>query len=236
MAVTIPQVNTAPSGDTFTVLFQRFNQVANLMSNQVVTSSANATGGVTTGNVQISGILSSSLVAANTLRGGSVAVPGNLEVTSNVQITTGQFSVGNSSANTTINSSAFAVNNAVIQNLVVTTLSLGSAVSIGGYVDSYFTTSTSNTVNQPIDSFPIASYRSAEYNLQVRDSANNVHLSKLLVVSDGIDAFMTEYGIITSNNSLGVFSASANATSVILSFLPVLANNTIRAVRRTIVV
>jgi hypothetical protein len=94
-----------------------------------------------------------------------------------------------------------------------------------------FTTST-NTANQTVDSYPMASYRGAEYLLQVSSVTNSYSLSKSLVTHDGTNPFMTEYGVVVSNGTIGSFSVTANATHVSLLYSPINATNTIRF-RRT---
>lgn len=234
MAITIPQINTAPGGDQFTLLYQRFNLVANAMSTQVITVSANTTGGPTTGNVNLSGIMGATVIATPTLRGGTVDTPNTLSITSNVGVTGDHLFVGNGTVNTVINSTSLNVNNATIANLVVTTLSLGSTISIGDFSDSYVTKTTSNTSNQTIDNFSFSTHRSAEYLISIKDNnANNFQVSKILIVHDGVDAYMTEYGIIVSNSTMGTMSAAANTTDALLTFLPV-SNNVTLKMKRTV--
>jgi hypothetical protein len=221
MSISISQINVSPTGDSFTILYQRFNQIANAMSTQVITTAANTVGAPTTGNTQLSGIFGSTVIATPTLRGGNVSTSDVLGISSNVLVFGDVFTVGNSTVNTTINSSSFTVNTAVISNLTVANLSLTDHVSIGAYLDSYFTSSTTNASAKVVDSFDFTVYRSAEYFLQIKDNnSGDYQVSKILVTSDGVDAYMTEYGMVTSNSLVGLFSASANSTQVLLTFMP----------------
>jgi hypothetical protein len=232
MAITIQQINTSPLGDPFTILYQRFNLVANAMSTQVLTSSANTIGAPTIGNVALSGIMGATVVATPTIRGGSVAVANDLIISSNVGVQGDHLYVGNSTSNTIVNSTAIVVNNASIANLVVTSLSLGSALAIGDITFSYITKTTSNTSNQTIDNFSMSVYRSAEYLSEIKDNvANNFQVSKILLIHDGVIGYMTEYGIVVSNSTMGVMSASANTTDALLTFMPVSNNTTLKMTR-----
>jgi hypothetical protein len=118
------------------------------------------------------------------------------------------------------NSSGVFANSSYIQSLV--NVSNGSVV-------------TSGTSAQSIDNFAIASYMGAEYLISVSDnSANNKYLSKAHVMHDGSIAQITEYGAITSNNSVGVFSATQNTTHIILQFTPSLTATTVKFTRMVV--
>jgi len=88
---------------------------------------------------------------------------------------------------------------------------------------------TSGTAAQDIDNFAKASYFGAEYLISVSDNnANNKYITKTLVMHDGSTAQITEYGSITSNNSVGVFSATQNTTHIVLQFTPSLTATTVK--------
>jgi hypothetical protein len=94
---------------------------------------------------------------------------------------------------------------------------------------------TSGTSAQNIDSFTKAGFAGAEYLINVSDnSANNKYTTKVLVVHDGTNADITEYAAITSNNSVGVFSATQNTTHVILQFTPSLTATTVKYTRTVV--
>lgn len=226
MTLSIAQINTSANADTFDILYARFNAMANAFSTVVLTSAANSSGSQTTGNTVLNGIFQSTiLTTTNGLRGGNVSASANLVISSNVVVTNGNFIVSDANGSTVVNSTSITVNTAVVSNLVVSSLTLGSSVAIGSYVDAYFSYATSNTSQQVIDTFDITAFRSAEYMLQVTDStANNVQVSKILLISTGLDSFMTEYAQLAPNNALGTFTTSVNSTAVILSFQPALSN------------
>ena len=98
---------------------------------------------------------------------------------------------------------------------------------------------TTGTSTQVIDSFPLSSYKTAEYIISVKDNnANSHYSSKILLTHDIGSAYLTEYAVMQTNNSviIGPFSASVNATSAILSFTPVSSNTTVNFNRIAITV
>jgi hypothetical protein len=234
VAISIQQVNTAASADTYGSMFSKLNQVINAISTQVVTIAANSSGGVTTGNAHIGGYFSATLIAANTLRGGNVATAAALIISSNVNVTGSVFSIGNTTVNTSINSTAIAVNNAVIQNLTAINFSL-SALQTGNSLTSYVTYTTTGTSAQNVDSFATSTYRMAKYVAYVADNnANAFFATELVVLFDGSNGNLMEYGQVLSNTTLGVFTATQNSTHAILNFTPTSTNTTIKAVRTAI--
>jgi hypothetical protein len=81
---------------------------------------------------------------------------------------------------------------------------------------------TTGTVSQEIDSYPMATYGGVEYFIRVKNNnANGYQASKVLTFHNMITAFSTEYGIMVSNNTLGTFAVTTNATHVQLFMTPV---------------
>lgn len=112
MAKAITAVNTA--ADTFQVLINRTNEIANAVSTEVVTANNDANGALTTGNAQLAGTLSVLVLAANTVRGGNVQSTLAMNVVSNVNIwQTNILTIGNSTVNTIANSTTISVANSV---------------------------------------------------------------------------------------------------------------------------
>jgi hypothetical protein len=72
-----------------------------------------------------------------------------------------------------------------------------------------------------IDSFPITSFRSVKYNVQISDIQNNkFHSVEFNIIHDGIDVFKTEFALISTAGPLGDFDANINAGSMNITFLP----------------
>jgi hypothetical protein len=90
----------------------------------------------------------------------------------------------------------------------------------------YLAVGTSNTGVGPwqVDSFPIATYRGGEYEIAIRSgTTNGYQISKMLVLQDGGNGYITEYGIVSSNGSLGSFTATLTGGNFLLNFTPVAA-------------
>lgn len=191
--------------DTFEVWLNRTNDLITLISNNTVTANGAVNGSQTSGNAWVVGTLGGTVLAANNIRGGTVETTNTLYVTSNLVVNSSKLQVG--------------------ANVIVNT----SSLSIGGSNESYVNVVTSGTSAQLIDSFDITTHRSAEYCLTIKNTAaNGYQMSKLLLIHDDTDALVTEYGIIFSNTSLGVFSANANSTHVKLNFTPVPSATTVK--------
>jgi hypothetical protein len=87
---------------------------------------------------------------------------------------------------------------------------------------------TSGTSAQLVDSFDATVNYSCDYTITVNDNnANNRQFSKILVIHDEGDAYMTEYGVISTNTDVGTFEANLNSGSVRLYFTPVSSNTNV---------
>lgn len=87
------------------------------------------------------------------------------------------------------------------------------------------TTTTSTAVNQTIFSMSAASFRSAEFMIQVSQGAN-YHMTKILAIHDGTTAYLTEYGTIVIGVAQAVFDVNISGGSVLLQATPTTANST----------
>ena len=97
------------------------------------------------------------------------------------------------------------------------------------------TSFTTTTANQVADTFPAQSYRTAKYLVQMT-SGSNFHATEVLLIHDGTTVYMTEFGTIFSNASLGTIDGDINSGSVRLLVTPANANTTIKIQRLTVVV
>ena len=70
-----------------------------------------------------------------------------------------------------------------------------------------------------LDVFDATKYTTAKYIVQVVDGSN-VHSSEILLIHNGTNSYLTEYGIITSNGELGTFGADLSGGNVTLKFVP----------------
>lgn len=86
--------------------------------------------------------------------------------------------------------------------------------------------------NNAIDSFSTSAYRSAVYDIQAVN-ASGYEVTKLLVLQNDVDAFVSEFGSLTSYGStLGSFTANVVSGVVNLNFIPKY-RNTFLIVSRT---
>ena len=94
--------------------------------------------------------------------------------------------------------------------------------------------SISSTSTQTLDSWDKTVYTSAKYMIQVMDSGN-IHTQELMVIQDGTDVYISEYGIVTNNGELGVFDGVISGANVLITFTPTSATSmTIQVVRQSI--
>ena len=71
------------------------------------------------------------------------------------------------------------------------------------------------TTATTIGSFPVTELTTAEYVVQVKQGSS-IHSTKILLVHDGSDVYLTEYGTVYNNNILVTFDSVVSAGNVIL--------------------
>lgn len=86
-----------------------------------------------------------------------------------------------------------------------------------------------------IDSFASATYRSAKYLVQMTISGG-YHVLELNLLHNGSTVFITQYGELKTNGSLGTFDADINSGNVRLLFTPTNNNTTVKLHRVVIAV
>lgn len=84
---------------------------------------------------------------------------------------------------------------------------------------------SSDTSLITLDSFTVGTYRSAKY-LVTANTSDSWQSSEAIVLHDGTDGFITEYGSVYSNNTLYTLSSDTNGGSVRLRATPVDAGTT----------
>ena len=111
-----------------------------------------------------------------------------------------------------------------------------SGVQIGSPAVIAIETATStktSTAQASIDSFTAATYRSAQFQVQVtRGSA--YHMTTINVIHDGTSAYMTEFGTVKTGTSLATFDADINSGSVRLLATPSSATSTVFKISKTL--
>lgn len=81
------------------------------------------------------------------------------------------------------------------------------------------TASTSTTSQTAIHTLSSSNYRSVEYTIQATQGLK-YHLTKLLVVHDGLIAYHTEYGTVFTIDSLGTFDVDISGGNIRLLVTP----------------
>jgi hypothetical protein len=86
-----------------------------------------------------------------------------------------------------------------------------------------------------VDSFSASTYRSAKYLAQMT-IGSNYHMLELNLIHDGISVWISQYGEVFNNVSLGTYDASITSGILNLSFNPVSPGTTIKILRTNIVI
>lgn len=174
------------NGDTITI------------SSNVYYSGTNATFSV--GNSTVNAVMNSTYLSiASMLHGNStVNVFSNsttVSISNNLVLNSTGMRLGNTTANLVINSSSISINGQEI-------VDLDNVINVN--------VPSSTTL---VDSFLIDTYRGVEYSMSIKNlDANGYQMSKVHVLQDGGGALIAEFGVLYSNNQLGVFTANANST------------------------
>lgn len=151
------------------------------------------------GNAAVSSAFTANVLIANTVRVSNTTSNVVITVPNTVQISSGDFYLNANGKWSPIISP-------------VTTLS----------------TNTSGTSSQEIDNYAMADFGAVEYFVRVMNNlANGFQATKILTFHNGVTAFSTEYGSMTSNNTLGTFVVSTNTTHVILNMTPTSSNTAV---------
>ena len=194
------QTNTAFSANVLISQQLIVTNSVSLSNTLLVTGLANASGGLNT-------------TTANATTG--------INVGANINITTSQINVGNSSVNVVVNSSMITVGG----SNVVTTSTLTNITTTGSIT-------LTGTSSQVLDSQTLASIRSSEYLISANNNdANAYQISKILVIHDGTSAYITEYGTMYTNTAVVTISAGANSTHMFVNCTPVSSNTTVKFTR-----
>lgn len=192
-------VQQTSNTDTFQFLINRVNDLASAMSNVAVTTENSAAPVPTSGNSAIAGTFTANVLIANTVRVSNTTSNVVITVPNTSQIASGDFYLNANGKWSPIISP-------------VTTL----------------TTNTAGTTSQEIDNYAMADFGAVEYFVRVmNNNANGYQATKILTFHNGVTAFSTEYGSMTSNNTLGTFVVSSNTTHVILNMTPTSSNTAV---------
>ena len=206
MAITTSNVNTTT--DSFLNWVDKTNTLLDAYSTSIVTTAANSTGGVTTGNATVNGVFSANSITVQGnstfgLRGGTITSGGVLFITGNV-------SIGNASVNTTIDTTTFATDLAFTVSGATT---LSSTVAVTGNATLSGTLQTISG-NANFDSGVL--FVDATNN---RVGINDTTPTSALDVTGNASISSTLYveGIITANALAGVVSGTIGSNTGFLA-------------------
>ena len=104
----------------------------------------------------------------------------------------------------------------------------GQALRYNGvkFVNNYHPHLTTTSTSQvSITNLPIASYRSAEYLIQVTEGTK-YHVTKIIAIHDGTNVTFNEYGTITTSTPLATFTLDINSGNMRLLATPASTNST----------
>ena len=89
---------------------------------------------------------------------------------------------------------------------------------------------TTTTANQVADTFPITSYRTVKYLIELSTSTN-YHATEIVVTHDNTVVYATEYGSVYSSASLGTIDFDISSSNVRMLVSPSNTNTTVRFAR-----
>jgi hypothetical protein len=202
---------------------------------------------ITIGNTSVNSQITPSTISSNSATFYTVNVTGTLLGTFNPSgnfiPTTNNIVVIGSSGN--VFASMYSTN--TYTNTIISqsgTLTINANTSINGNVSinttHYMTTGTSSFsgVSQvAIDTFPIATYRSAEYTLQFADSSStSYHMTKVLAYHDNTTAYSAEYAQMYNNSSLATIVVDVTAGNLRLLVTPATSTTTVKFTRSLITI
>ena len=236
MAFALTQI--VASTDTFGTWLNLTNQMANLITNDVVTANNEANGAITSGNAYFTGIFSANVLAVPAqIRGGNVQSTNTLYFVSNADFATGNvISIGNSTVNAVFAETGVTLSNSTVTFTITKPTAAQYAANVtflhanGSYVDldTAESTTTTGTSAQMVDTWNAADFYSMEYTITVNDNnANNRMLAKVLVLQDEGSVYLNEYAIVESNTAMGSFSANVDTGAIRVYYTPVSSNTTV---------
>lgn len=220
MTISVSQISNTQSFGTW---LQRTNDIAYLISTNVVTTDSTTGGSITTGRGFVNGAFGSNTLYISTLTAGNLTTNGSvINVTSNLALANSnlQISVGNSTVNTVINSTSISTNTINAYNLTVSGTIVGAFSANGNIVpdtNNSILIGTSSKVFGQIYATNTFSNAIYSYSGTLNVSAN---LSVSGTVTSGGNLAVTGTMIINNTKQLstGTFTFSSNSISTVDSF------------------
>ena len=184
--------------------------LTNLSVNNVTgvsTLGVTSTTNLTSQTLNVSGISTLGVTSTTNLTSQTLNVSGisTLGVTSTTNLTSQTLNVSGISTLGDLTSQTLNVSGVV----TATSYNVGTAAGISTTI-----TTVATTAATTIDSFDVATFRSAKLQIQITQSTN-YQRSDILVIHDGTTASFVEYGSIATNDYLGTFSATISGANVV---------------------
>ena len=117
----------------------------------------------------------------------------------------------------------------------VEVVSLARAAFLENPISDSAETFTTTDVGQVADTFNAAQFRTAKYLIQM-SVGDDFHATEVLLIHDGTNTYMTEYGTIVTNTSLGEFSSEISGGNVNLLVQPSQINTNVKVKRLSVTV
>lgn len=109
----------------------------------------------------------------------------------------------------------------------------GSSLVYGQFADNQVDL-TSTSTDQVIDTYSASLYRSSKYIIQAVCSGVGLHTTEIVLLHDGTNVYITEYGTLFTDTSLFTVDANITAGDVNLTVTPVNANTSFDVVRTSL--
>jgi prefoldin subunit 5 len=171
-------------------------------------------------------------IASTALLGDISEVSGNLNIAGNITGTAATFT-----GNVTIGGTITYDDVTFLDSIGVATARSGLDVGAGSITPiisiQASTDTTTTTSASTIDSFVAATFRSAQYQIQITQGSN-YHVTTLNVLHDGTDVFLNEFGTIRTGASLASFDADINSGSVRVRATPTTDSSTVFKLTKTL--
>lgn len=134
----------------------------------------------------------------------------------------------NATQNTSISAAYDTANSIINGTSVVKQLNFATA-----NISSNVIVTSANTSNQVLDLFSTTNFRSAKYLIQVT-SGTDYQISEILLLHNGTNSYIAEYGLIATNVNLMSYDTDISSGNVRLLMSPVNTINNVNVVRTSI--
>jgi hypothetical protein len=176
-----------------------------------VTNSKLASDSVTTAKI-LDGNVTNAKLANSTISG--IALGNNLAALTIGTGLTGTSYNGSTAVTITIDSTvATLTGTQILSNKTLQDHTLATSIGVNVANRSVVQASVSSTSATAVDTWAVATYRSAKYIVQITQGSN-YQLSEILVIHNGTTVTTTEYGILETNANLGEFTADISGGNV----------------------